>query len=83
MVIERLGQPDIYFSPHGGGGGGKDFTSQNHRKEVDALKRSLTESELENMVFKILSAPVTAPTKLGRFLVKTALDAFKEKKAGK
>ena len=51
-------------------------------KETDALKRSLNESELEGLVKGLLSAPVTVPTKLGKFLIKTALDALKEKKSG-
>lgn len=61
----------------------QNFTPENHRKETDALKRSLNESELEGMVKGLLSAPVTVPTKFGKFLVKTALDALREKKSGK
>ena len=60
----------------------KDFTPENHRKETDALKRSLNESELEGLVKGLLSAPVTVPTKFGKFLIKTALDALREKKSG-
>lgn len=54
--------------------------SPKERKEIDVLKRVLTEGELESMVVNLIKAPITIGSKIGGFMIKTALGAFKEKR---